>query len=223
MSRTPSEPARRRRRGADTRRRVEEAAAGLFTGRGYTATSMQAIATAAGVHVQTIYLAYGTKAAVLAACAARLVAGEEDPDTHPSERRWAREIQAAGDPRDKIRLYVRHIADVAGRITPLLDVLRATAPSEPEAAAFLAHMEEGRREGPLQLLGPLAGSGAARTGLSADDIADITFALASADTLRALVTVRGWDRGRAEAWLTDTLCRSLLEPAAEFVPLAVRG
>jgi AcrR family transcriptional regulator len=212
MSSTPSEAPRRGRRGAETRRRVEEAAARLFAEAGYTATSMQAIATAAGVHVQTIYLAYGTKTAVLAACAARLVAGEEDPDTHPSERRWAREIQAAPDPRDKIRLYVRHIADVAGRITPLVDVLRATAPSEPEAAAFLAHMEAGRREGPLQLLGPLAAAGAARPGLSADDVADITFALASADTLRALVTVRGWDRERAEAWLTDALCRELLEP-----------
>ena len=212
MSTTAPEPSRRARRGAETRRRVEEAAARLFTTGGYTATSMQAIAAAARVHVQTIYLAYGTKAAVLAACAARLVAGDEDPDTHPGERRWAREIQATADPADKIRLYVRHIADVAARITPLVDVLRATAPSEPEAAAFLAHMESGRREGPLQLLGPLAGTGALRPGLSADDVADITFALASADTLRALVTVRGWEPERAEAWLTATLCRELLAP-----------
>src|SRR5690348_15101030 len=97
------------RRGGDTRRRVEEAAARLITERGYGATSMQAIADAAGVHVQTIYLAYRTKAAVLAACAARLVAGDEDPATHPSQRRWALTIQAASDPREKIALYVRHI------------------------------------------------------------------------------------------------------------------
>ena len=206
MSTTPD----RRRRGADTRRRVEEAAARLFTSRGYTATSVQAIAEAAGVHVQTIYLAYGTKAAVLAASAARLVAGEEDPETHPGERRWAREIEAAADPRRKIELYVRHIVDVAARTTPLVDVLRATAPAEPEAAAFLVHMEEGRREGPLQLLGPLAETGAARPGLTAADIADIAFALASQDMLRALVTMRGWERDRAAAWLSATLCRELL-------------
>jgi AcrR family transcriptional regulator len=202
----------RRRRGAETRRRVEEAAARLFASRGYTATSVQAIADAAGVHVQTIYLAYGTKAAVLAACAARLVAGEEDPDTQPADRRWAREIQATADPRRKIELYVRHVADVAARTTPLLDVLRATAPSEPEAAAFLTHMEEGRREGPLQLLGPLAATAAARPGLTASDIADIAFALASPDMLRALVTMRGWERERAEAWLSAVLCRELLGP-----------
>jgi AcrR family transcriptional regulator len=213
MSTSPT-PRRRQRRGADTRRRIEQAAAQLFTRGGYTATSMQAIAAAAGVHVQTIYLAYGTKAAVLAACAARLVAGEEDPDTHPSQRRWAREIQTTDDPRRKIELYVHHVADVAARSTMLIDMLRATAPSEPEAAAFLTHMEHGRREGPLHLLGPLAGTDAIRAGLTADDIADITFALASPDTLRALVTVRSWDPDRAQDWLTANLCRELLTAPA---------
>jgi AcrR family transcriptional regulator len=189
---------------------VEKAAAALFTSHGYTATSMQTIAAAAGVHVQTIYLAYGTKAALLAACAARLVAGDEDPATHPSQRRWAREIQATADPRRKIELYIQHIADVTPRITALTDVLRATAPSQPEAAAFLTHMEQGRREGPLHLLGPLTDTGTLRPELSPDDVADITFALVSPDTLRALVTVRGWDRQRAKAWLADTVCHALL-------------
>jgi hypothetical protein len=71
-------------------------------------------------------------------------------------------------------------------------------------------MESGRRDGPLHLLGPLAGTAALRPGLSADDVADITFALVSPDTLRALVTVRGWDPARAERWLAGALCRELL-------------
>src|SRR4029077_8936114 len=101
------EPPRPRRRGSDTRRRIEDAAALLFTRDGYTATTMQAVADEAGVHVQTIYLAYRTKPALLAACAARLVAGEEDPSTHPGERRWAREVAAAPDPRAKLARYVK--------------------------------------------------------------------------------------------------------------------
>lgn len=108
--------------------------------------------------------------------------------------------------RPRIVSDVRHIA----RVTALIDVLRATAPSEPEAAAFLTHMEHGRREGPLHLLGPLAGTDAIRPGLTPDDIADITFALAAPDTLRALVTVRGWDRDRAQDWVTANLSRELL-------------
>src|ERR1700722_10955458 len=92
----------RRRRGSDTRRRNDQAAALLFTRDGSTATTMQAIAAEAGVHVQTIYLAYGTKAALLAASSARLVAGEEDPGTPPAERRWAREVAAAPDAHAKL-------------------------------------------------------------------------------------------------------------------------
>jgi AcrR family transcriptional regulator len=185
-------------------------AAELFTSNGYSATSMQAIADAAGVHVQTIYLAYHTKAAVLAACAARLVAGDEDPTTHPSQRRWVREIQATADPRRKIELYVRHILNVAPRITGLIDVLRATAPAEPDVAAFLEHIENSRREGPLQLLGPLVADGTLRAGLTPARVADIVFTLASPDTLRSLTIRCGWQPKQAAGWLTTLLIQALL-------------
>ncbi|HEX2850967.1 MAG TPA: helix-turn-helix domain-containing protein [Acidimicrobiales bacterium] len=200
----------RRRRGDDTRRKVEVAAGRLFTERGYQATTMQVIADEAGVHVQTIYLAYGTKAAVLAAAATRLVAGDDDPDSHPSQRRWAREIMAADDPVEKVRLYVRHVREVTPRILRLVDVLRATAPSDPDVASFLAHMQEGRREGPYALLAPLADAGQLRAGLTRASAADITYALASADTFRALVDDRGWSWPRAERWIAGQLRHALL-------------
>ena len=210
----PEARSAQRRRGDDTRRKVEEAAGELFAERGYQSTTMKAIADAAGVHVQTIYLAYGTKATLLAAAATRLVAGDEDPASHPSQRRWVRQIQAATDPDRKLRLYVRHIREVAPRIVRLVDVLRAAAPDDAEVAAFLAHMQEGRREGPFALLAPLADAGLLRPGLSLDAAADATYALASADTFRALVDDRGWSWSRAEAWITDQLRHALL-PARE--------
>ncbi len=198
------------RRGAETRRRVEEAAANRFTRDGYAASTMQAIADEAGVHVQTLYLAYGTKSALLAACAARLVAGTEDPDTHPSERQWAREIASQPDPRAKLALYVKHIAEVAPRITPLLDVLRSTAPAEPDVAAFLAHMEDARREGPLELLGRQPPPDTWRPGLTPDKVADVVCTVASPDTLRSLIDRCRWDEGDAEAWVLRVLERELL-------------
>jgi AcrR family transcriptional regulator len=202
------------RRGSETRRRVEEAAARLFTRDGYTATTMQAIADEASVHVQTIYLAYRTKAAVLAACGARLVAGDESPDTPPEERQWAREVAAARDPHAKLARYVKQIGDVTPRIAGLIDVLRATAPAEPEVAAFLAQMERGRREGPLQLLGHGVPADAWSPGLSPERIADIIFAIASPDTLRALVDRCGWTPSEAEALIVRALERELLAAPA---------
>lgn len=199
-------------RGADTRRRIERAAAEKFAQAGYAGTTMQAIADAAGVHVQTIYLAYRTKAGVLAASAARLVAGDEDPGIHPRDRAWARAIAAEHDPRTKLSLYVEHVGRVATRITRLTDTLRAAAPSEPEAAAFLAEMERGRREGAYQLLGRLANEGTWITDLTADQIADVVCALASPDTLRWLTERCGWTTEAARTWITATLQHELLGP-----------
>lgn len=200
----------RRRRGTDTRRRIEQAAALLFTRDGYTATTMQAVAAEAGVHVQTIYLAYRTKPALLAACAARLVAGDEDPGTHPAERRWAREVAAAPDPHAKLARYVKQIGDVTPRIAPLIDVLRTTAPAEPDVAAFLQQMEDGRREGPLHLLGHGVPPGTWRPELTPDQVADIIFAIASPDTFRALTYRRRWTRRAAEKLIIQMLERELL-------------
>jgi AcrR family transcriptional regulator len=201
----------KRRRNADTRRRIEEAAALLFARDGYTGTTMQAIATEAGVHVQTIYLAYGTKPALLAACAVRLVAGDEDPDTPPGERRWAREVAAADDPHAKLVRYVQQIADVAPRITRLIDVLRATAPAEPDVATFLDRMERGRREGALQLLGHGTPTGTWREGLTPDRVADITYAIASPDTIRALTDRCDWSLSDAQELIVHALESELLD------------
>jgi AcrR family transcriptional regulator len=183
---------------------------------------MQAIADEAGVHVQTVYLAYGTKAAVLAAAGTRLVAGSDDPASHPSERPWAREIQAVDDPEEKIRLYVRHIRDVTPRIVRLVDVLRVTARSDPEVAEVLERMQQGRREGPFALLAPVAGAGRLRPGLDLARAADAVYALASPDTFRALVEERGWTWARAEAWITEELCRSLLAGSSDEAPRRAR-
>src|SRR5260370_17833852 len=61
-TRTPRRP-----RAQATRRRIRDAARRLFVERGYVATTIEAIAGEAGVAVPTVYLAFGTKPALLAA------------------------------------------------------------------------------------------------------------------------------------------------------------
>ena len=199
---------RRSRRGAETRRRVEQAAAELFVERGYHGTSMQDIATAARVHVQTIYLAYGTKAELLRAAASWKVSEGEDPAIPPPERKWVRELIAEDDPREKFRLYVRHIRHVTQQWAPMRDVMRAAA-DEPEVSQKLAAMEYGRYQGPENLWPAIEQRGQFRDGVSADYAAVLTYAIASPDTFRQLRD-RGWSWGRAEAAILDTLIRALL-------------
>jgi AcrR family transcriptional regulator len=54
-------------RGAATRARALEAAAELFSARGYSATSIAAIAEAAGIRSASLYHAFGSKARLLSA------------------------------------------------------------------------------------------------------------------------------------------------------------
>src|SRR6266540_1221836 len=59
-TRTPRRP-----KAQATRRRILDAARGLFVERGYVATTIEAIAAEAGVAVPTVYLAFGTKRGLL--------------------------------------------------------------------------------------------------------------------------------------------------------------
>jgi AcrR family transcriptional regulator len=176
---------------------------------------MQAIADAAGVHVQTIYLAFGNKPAVLAEAAAVLVAGEEeDAATPPEQRRWVRELFAEPDPRRQVALYAAHMSAVAARFQPLRTVIRGAALSDPELATFWVHLEQGRWDGPGHIAPLLAAVGALRPGLSASQAADIIYGLTTPDIYESLVQQRGWDRQRFERWLSDVLCTAVLQHAA---------
>jgi AcrR family transcriptional regulator len=199
------------RRGAETRERIEKAAARLFQTYGYHGASLQSVADAAGVHVQTIYLAYGTKVGLLGAVASRQVAEGEDPAVPPTERKWVRALIAEPDPREKFRLYVRHIRNVTETWGPIRDVMRAAA-DEAEVADKLAAMEHGRYQGPQNLWPAIEERGQFRDGINAQHAADLTYAIASPDTFRQL-RERGWTWEQAEEGITEILTRTLLHKA----------
>jgi AcrR family transcriptional regulator len=190
---------------------VAEAAAALFTEHGYAATTLQAIADAAGVHVQTVYQAFGTKVGVLAETAAVLVAGPgEEASTSPAERQWVRELFAEPDPARQLAMYAAHMRTVTERYMGLLDIMRATAAVDPEVAAFLQSAERGRYDGPGHVTPVLLANGALKPGLTAARAADIMYALTTYDVYRSLIIDRGWSGPDAEQWVAETLAAALL-------------
>ena len=196
----------KRHRNTDTRRRVEEAAALLFTA---TVTRLPQCRRSPPRPAFTSRRSISPTAP--SQCSSLLARFGSSPATktleHASarERRWAREVAAAPDPHAKLVRYVQQIADVSPRITPLLDVLRATAPAEADVATFLDEMERGRREGALQLLGHGTPPGTWQEGLTPARVADITFAIASPDTLRALTDRCGWTLPEAQELIVRTV------------------
>ena len=70
---------RREERARQTRARVADAALRLFQERGYVATTVEAIASEAGVAPATVYQAFGSKQAVLARALNATIAGDLEP------------------------------------------------------------------------------------------------------------------------------------------------
>src|SRR5258708_36395095 len=73
-----------------SRERVVTAAAALFAQSGYTATTIDAIAQAAGVAVQTAYSAGGGKPSLMLAGGSRAAAGRGGPTPPPAPQRGPR-------------------------------------------------------------------------------------------------------------------------------------
>jgi AcrR family transcriptional regulator len=191
-------------RGTETRRRVAVAAADLFSQRGYEGTSMQAIAEAAGVHPQTVYLAFGTKAAVLAEAAACIATDDNGTGATRTD---------SSDPVRQLVYFARQQCEMAARLGPLLTQVVATAFSEPDVAAFCEHNRRTCLAEARCLVARIEANGALHPNLSPDEAADILYTLASPDSYLRLVGDRGWTPERYEQWLADLLCDRLLRGA----------
>lgn len=206
---------RRREQAAQTRRDIEAAADKLFRERGYVGTSMPAIAAEAGVVVETVYRAFGSKSALFkAVIESALAGGSKRAETPAAERPAIRAVIEETDPRRKLELYAATQPGVHGRSGPLYRVLVAAADSDPELRDVLDAMEAQRLHGLGGLASQLAESRALRPDLSVEDARDIIWTLCSTAVHNLLVRERGWSPETYRHWLAAALQRVLLEEGA---------
>jgi AcrR family transcriptional regulator len=200
---------RRRLQAQETRSQIVEAARRLFAARGYSGTTIEAIAEAAGVAAETVYAGFGSKKAVLARLIEVSVLGDDAPGSL-FERPGPQEVQREADPRHQLELFARDIRTIMERVSPLFTIMRTAAPGEPEIAALLAQVLAERLEGMKFFLRALSAREPLRQGLSLDAAAETVWAITSAEVFRLLSEDRGWPPARYERWLADTLARLLL-------------
>src|SRR6476619_4223558 len=103
----------------------------LFRERGYVATTVEAIASAAGISAATVYKSYGGKAGLVRELCARALAGAGPV---PAEDR-SDALRADDDPRAVIEGWGALTTEVSPRISPLLLLLRTAAEADRDAAA----------------------------------------------------------------------------------------
>src|SRR5690349_17199859 len=122
----------RQQRAERNRGAVLRAAQDLFLEHGFAATTMPAIAAAAGVSVQMVYKAFGNKPRLAKAVFDVAIAGDELP-VPMLERPLLARVGDEPDPRRQLQLYGEFLAEVAPRHVPVQLVIRDAAGHDPEA------------------------------------------------------------------------------------------
>jgi AcrR family transcriptional regulator len=202
---------RRREQAAATRHRIVEAAAALFVERGYTGTTVPAIAAAAEVAVETVYRSASGKSGLLAAAVQAALAGGADRAERPVEQRdGIRRVIEEPDPRRRLAAYAHTQPGVWRRVGPLLRVLDSAAPSDPALRELQTQLAQQRLDGMRRLAELLDRNGALRTGLGVGHAADVIWTLCAQSNFDALVGQRGWTHSAYETWLADMLTAALL-------------
>lgn len=200
---------RRREAAARTRRAVVDAAHELLLTRGFAQTTMQDIATAAGVAVQTVYKVFGTKAGVAKAVFDVAIAGDDEP-IPMIQRPSLLRVQAEPDPYKKMDRYGDHLAEVAPRHVPVQLVILAAAAVDDEAKKVWDQLQAERLRGMTAFAASLSEDGHLRRGVSAAEARDVLWTYNSAELFRLVVIERGWTARRYGRWVAAALKHALL-------------
>jgi AcrR family transcriptional regulator len=192
----------RQRQALETRRAIAQAARELFNRGGYAATSLEAVAEEAGVAARTIYSAFGTKKAILAAICDEWLAeagvmetvsiGMAEPDlgrrlalvAYASRRQWESERGVS--------------AMLEGAAAADAEVARMLSGWKDERARSLRSVVEGLE---TQL----------RPGIDVDRAGAILRALSGVEIYSELVAGEGWKPAEYEEWLTALLTETLVK------------
>ena len=193
-----------------TRQRVLDAAQALLLRRGYGGATIDAIASRAGVSVQTVYNTVGGKAALLKAVYDTMLAGDDEP-IPIMERPTAIAMRAATEPRRFLALYARMGRELFERVGALLPtVLAEGAAGDREVRAFIDTIENERAVGTAGIAAYLHDRFGLRPGLAVADAADILWTLTAPELTHRLVHRRRWSLDKYEAWSADTMTHALL-------------
>jgi AcrR family transcriptional regulator len=199
----------RKEQARQTRARMLDAAQRLFAERGYAGSTMEAIASAAGVAVDTVYAGFGSKRGVLSALLDIRVGGDDQP-IDLLDRPGPQSVRREPDQKLQIARFAHDITAIVERVRPVDDIIRGAAAVDSDIASLRAKVQDSRYQGMRQFIAWLAANGPLGRGLTEDDAAAIIWALTSPEVHRLLRSDRGWTQERYTEWLAETLRATLL-------------
>ena len=199
-----------------TRSAILDAARRLFAKQGYAATAVRPIAEEAGVAVQTLYTAFGSKQGLLLAL---VDAAREQSESQV----LGGQIGQTDEPLEMVRLAARIRRQTLERCGDVVATFREGAAGDPEVAAAYELTQVRTREGITRFCSRLQAVGALRPELTPQRAVDQVAAMFSAEIFEELTGHHsGWSPDEYERWLYERLAEILLSrregPESDRVP-----
>lgn len=199
--------ARREAQALQTRRAILDAAHELFVSTGYVATTMQGIATLAGVAVQTVYAGFGSKGELLRQVIESTITGDDEP-LPITDRAEASALAAEPDARRRAELGAAMSRSITERVAPIARVATEAAASDPEVAAMLEAVKDARRHEMIASAALLAGPQGLR--MDQEEAAATLYVLCSPQVADMLVRDYGWSPQRYEQWMARMISDAVI-------------
>jgi AcrR family transcriptional regulator len=187
---------------AATRSRILEASLAELGARGYAATSVSAIARAAGVSPETVYATFGSKRGIVDGLLAQV-----DAEGRP-QAAAALSRARGGGPRVDLDVLAEVSTGFWVAHGDLVRLLRQGI-GDPEIGQEWLRRQEARR-GLLRGLIAAWPAGGLRADLDVERATDIAWSLTSHELYELMVGVRGWEAEPFVDWLRRALRRELL-------------
>jgi len=192
-----------------TRRSIVSAAGRLFIENGYGATTIDAIAEAAGVSRKTVFAAVGGKVELLKVALDWAVAGDDEA-VALADRSDLRRLLEDPNPEALVGGWARMQAEIDTRVAPLYRALEVAASSDTAARDLLEQSQRQRLEGARRVVQRLVALDALTAGRSRGEAADLAWLASDPTLFDRLVRVRGWSASRFAEWLAQTLIDQLV-------------
>ncbi len=200
---------RRKDQARETRHQIAEAARSLFIKRGYSGTTIDAIAQEAGVAPETVYAIFRNKRKILSHLMDISIGGDEQP-IRLLDRPEPRAVLHDTDQQHQIMMISQGISEIMGRVAHLFEIMRSAAKTEQDIEDLLNHLLNERLENMTTFVQNIANNGGLREGMEVSAAAELVWTITSPEVFLLLTRDRNFSQEQYAAWLQTTLVRLLL-------------
>lgn len=192
-----------------TRRQIVQTATVLFAENGYSSTSIEAIAQAAGVSRKTVFDSVGGKVQLVKLAYDVAIVGDDEAISL-GDRPQIAGLRSEPDAAVMLAGYAALVTTINQRIAGVWRALEDAAASDPKARQLHERLLEQRRSAMREPAKRLVALGALQTGISEREAADLLWLFNDPSLYDKLVRQRGWSHTRFQDWLSDSLLANLL-------------